>query len=52
MGGRSFQDLFLGLIRGYSVFNSHLTLTLDWFGTVTVEEKATNPEWPKWTPSG
>ena len=44
------NEQFLTLIRGYTFFNPHLTLTFDWFGE-TVHTKATNPSWQKWKPN-
>jgi len=44
------RDQLAALARGYSLFNPHLTLTLDWFGKRT-RFKATDPGWRKWKPS-
>jgi DNA topoisomerase VI subunit B len=50
-GGQSRMDQFLVLARGYSFFNPHLTLTVNWFGEDILKVRATNPEWKKWKPN-
>ena len=47
----SVADDLLQLIRGYTFFNPHLTLTLDWFDNRRTTFKATNSDWPKWKPN-
>ena len=44
------SETFLSMVRGYAVFNPHLTLAVDWFGDVTRFE-ATNASWSKWKPN-
>jgi len=45
-----FRRSFNRLVEGYSVFNPHATITVNWFGNCT-EWKATDPAWLKWKPS-
>lgn len=45
-----FPGLFHHLVHGFSLFNPHATITLNWFGTRTTW-KATDPAWRKWKPS-
>jgi hypothetical protein len=45
-----FPARFSELVTGFAVFNPHLTIRLDWFGTKTVWD-ATDPAWRKWKPS-
>ena len=44
-----FERRFRMLVEGYSVFNPHATIELDWFGVCT-KWTATNPAWQKWKP--
>jgi hypothetical protein len=48
--GASFAERFHRLIEAYSLFNPHLTLTLDWFGE-TSTWKPTDKAWTKWLPT-
>jgi hypothetical protein len=41
---------FLQLADDFTFLNPHLTLTMNWFGR-TRTTVATDPSWPKWTPS-
>ena len=43
------KDMCLSLLRGYTLFNPHLTLAVDWFGE-TLAVEATDPQWSKWKP--
>lgn len=38
------------IARGYSLFNPHSTIIVDWFGN-RVEYSATDTSWRKWTPN-
>ncbi|WP_145376934.1 hypothetical protein [Symmachiella dynata] len=40
----------LAMVRGYALFNPHLTISLDWFGEQTHFD-ATNTAWKKWKPN-
>jgi hypothetical protein len=40
---------FRELIEGFSLFNPHAAIRLDWFGQETTW-KATDPDWHKWKP--
>jgi DNA topoisomerase VI subunit B len=44
-----FVEDFRRLAEGFTVFNPHATISLDWFGSKTTW-KATNPSWRKWKP--
>ena len=41
---------FLQIADEYTWLNPHLSITVDWFGDVCVDE-ATDPAWNKWRPS-
>jgi len=45
-----FAERFRALIEGYTMFNRHLSLTLNWFGEKRTW-KATDRRWCKWKPS-
>lgn len=47
----SLRDHALQLLRGYTLFNPHLSLTVEWFGEVVIWTKATDPKWKKWRPN-
>jgi hypothetical protein len=47
---RELQDCAFDLLRGYALFNPHLTLIVNWFGREEVYE-ATDTEFKKWRPS-
>jgi DNA topoisomerase VI subunit B len=40
---------FKRLVEGFSLFNPHATIRLDWFGE-QMTWQATDPAWPKWKP--
>lgn len=44
------RDPVTVLVEGYSIFNPHATVTLDWFGQ-RATWMATDPEWEKWKPN-
>lgn len=48
-GTPSFAERFRGLVEGFSVFNPHASIRLDWFGNVA-NWKATDTFWKKWKP--
>ena len=39
------------LIRGYSLFNPHMSIKFRWFGELVDDLVATNPNWSKWKPN-
>jgi DNA topoisomerase VI subunit B len=41
---------FLQIADQYAWLNPHLSITVDWFGNLSVDE-ATDPAWAKWRPS-
>jgi hypothetical protein len=41
---------FLQIANQYAWLNPHLSITVDWFGALSVDE-ATDPAWTKWRPS-
>ncbi|MFH1919782.1 MAG: ATP-binding protein [Planctomycetota bacterium] len=43
------RDRATALLRGFALFNPHLTLSVDWFGKKWIA-KATDPGWRKWRP--
>jgi hypothetical protein len=45
----TFRDRFRELVEGFTVFNPHASITLNWFGHKTTWS-ATNPDWQKWKP--
>ncbi len=45
----SLPDRCRALVEGFALFNSHATITLEWFGTKTTW-KATDAKWVKWKP--
>jgi len=47
---RSLEEQTNTLLRGFAMFNPHLTLSVDWFGTKWTA-KATDPTWRKWQPN-
>ena len=45
-----FAERFRSIAEGFSIFNPHLTISLDWFGNKTTWS-ATDTAWPKWKPN-
>jgi hypothetical protein len=45
------EESFLELVESYRWVNPHLTLKVKWNGKVSINARATNPNWKKWLPS-
>ena len=44
-----FAERFRSIVEGFSIFNPHATISLDWFGNKTTWS-ATDTAWQKWKP--